>query len=214
MNKTTPSLLDRLRMVARRNRFARDERGVTMIEFGLLAVPFFAILGAILETSVVFLAGQVLDSSVNNASRLIRTGQAGNFTIERFQKTICDNLYGMFRDCDQLRINVNNVTDFTSTIITSPIVTPCAAECSWAIPAQYDPGQGGSIIMVRVYYKWPVILNWPDALLPGGFTLADQPDGSRLLGAVRIFRNEPFTGSGSGSGSGSGTGTGGSGSGT
>lgn len=190
MNKTTPSLLGRLCMAARRRRFVRDDRGVTMIEFGLLAAPFFAVLGAILETSLIFLAGQMLDSSVNNASRLVRTGQAGSFTIERFQETICDNLYGLFRDCDQLRINVDNVGDFKSTIITSPIVTPCMATCAWAIPAKYNPGQGGSIIMVRVYYKWPVILNW------AGLGLSDQPDGSRLLGAVRIFRNEPFTGGG------------------
>lgn len=198
MNKTTPSLLGRLRMVGRRNRFIGDERGVTMIEFGLLAVPFFAVLGAILETSLVFLAGQVLDSSVNNASRLVRTGQAGSFTIEKFQDTICDNLYGMFSNCDQLRINVDNVSDFKSTIITSPIATPCVKDCAWVLPSKYNPGQGGSIIMVRVYYKWPVILSWP------GLSLADQPDGSRLLGAVRIFRNEPFAGGGSGT-KGSGT---------
>ena len=204
MHKTTPSLLDRLRMVARRRRFIRDDRGVTMIEFALLAVPFFAILGAILETSLIFLAGQMLDSSVNSASRLVRTGQAGNFSAEKFQETICDNLYGMFRDCDQLRINVDNVGDFKSTIITSPVATPCVKTCAWTLPAKYNPGQGGSIIMVRVYYKWPVILSWPDTLLPGGFTLADQPDGTRLLGAVRIFRNEPFAGSGGGGSGGGG----------
>ena len=53
--------------------FAHDESGVTAIEFGLLAVPFFSILGAILETSLVFLSGQVLESAVQDASRLIRT---------------------------------------------------------------------------------------------------------------------------------------------
>ncbi len=208
MNKTTPSPLDRLRRVARRNRLVRDDRGVTIIEFALLAVPFFAILGAIIETSLVFLAGQMLDSSVNTASRLIRTGQAGSFSAAKFQETVCDNLYGLFRDCDQLRINVDNVTDFKSTIISSPIATPCVKNCAWVLPAKYNPGQGGSIIMVRVYYKWPVMISWPDSLLPGGFTLADQPDGSRLLGAVRIFRNEPFTGGGSGGSSSGGTGAG------
>lgn len=43
---------------------ARDERGATLVEFGLLAPFFFAIVGAIFETSVVFLSGQILDSAV------------------------------------------------------------------------------------------------------------------------------------------------------
>ena len=60
----------------RRRGFARDDSGVTAIEFGLLALPFFSILGAILETSLVFLSGQVLESAVQDTSRLIRTGQA------------------------------------------------------------------------------------------------------------------------------------------
>ena len=39
-------------MLGRKGRnFARDERGVTAIEFGILALPFFMIIGATLETS-------------------------------------------------------------------------------------------------------------------------------------------------------------------
>ncbi|RYE39513.1 MAG: pilus assembly protein, partial [Hyphomicrobiales bacterium] len=55
--------------------FGRDDRGVTIIEFGILALPFFTIIAAILETSLVFFAGQILDSAVQDAGRLIRTGQ-------------------------------------------------------------------------------------------------------------------------------------------
>ncbi len=63
-------------------RFRRDEKGVTAVEFGLLSLPFFAIIGAILETSLIFMASQILDSAVNDSARLIRTGQAqaANFT--------------------------------------------------------------------------------------------------------------------------------------
>ena len=51
---------------------------------------------------------------------------------------------------------------------------------------QYTPGIGGSVVLVEAYYKWPVILNF------GGFSLQNQPDGTRLLSGVRLFRNEPF----------------------
>jgi Flp pilus assembly protein TadG len=61
--------LDR-KPLARRRGFARDESGVTAIEFGLLALPFFSILGAILETSLVFLSGQVLESACPSMSAI------------------------------------------------------------------------------------------------------------------------------------------------
>ena len=60
---------------ARGRGFRRDERGTTAIEFGILGMPFFALLAAILETSYVFLAGQILDTAVQDSARFIRTGQ-------------------------------------------------------------------------------------------------------------------------------------------
>ena len=68
-----PTFLRRLisPAISRGRRFARDERGVTAVEFGILGLPFFTIIFAILETTMVFLAGQVLDGAVEDASRLI-----------------------------------------------------------------------------------------------------------------------------------------------
>ena len=76
--------------------FGRDDRGVTMIEFGLLAVPFFTMIAAILETALVFLASQILDSAVQDASRLVRTGQAqaNNYTLASFNTAVCNELFG------------------------------------------------------------------------------------------------------------------------
>ena len=53
-----------------------SEDGAVLIEFALLAVPFFALIFAILETSITFLAQQVLDSALQDATRSIRTGQS------------------------------------------------------------------------------------------------------------------------------------------
>ena len=78
-------------------------------------MPFFAIIGAILETALVFLASQVLDSAVQDASRLIRTGQAqaASFTIDDFRNSVCDKLFNLFT-CSNLQIRVTTVTNFTS----------------------------------------------------------------------------------------------------
>lgn len=172
-----------------RRPFLRDQRGATAVEFGLLALPFFAIIGAILETSLVFLAGQVLDSAVGDASRQIRTGQAqqAGFNTTKFEKLVCDELYGLF-DCSKLYTSVTTINDFASATVSPPVDTSCSTSCTWTQPETFVPGQGSSTVLVQVYYKWPVILSI------GGFDLANLGDRTRLLATVRVFRNEPFSG--------------------
>jgi Flp pilus assembly protein TadG len=175
-------------LVAPLARFWRDDSGVTAIEFGLLATPFFAIIGAILETSIIFLAGQVLDSAVQDASRQIRTGQlqAKNYTIDQFENLICDKLFGLFADCHAMQVRVTTVSNFTNATVVPPVSTTCTTTCPWTMTESFQPGQGSSTVIVQVYYKWPVILRL------ASFALNDQPDGTRLLGSVQVFRNEPF----------------------
>lgn len=173
---------------ARRN-FVRDEGGTTAIEFALLGVPFFAIIGAIIETSLVFFAGQVLDSAVHDSARLIRTGQAqtAGYNLANFRTAICDGLYGLF-DCSQLRINVSVVNTFSSATVTVPVSPSCtSSSCAWTLNEAYAAGSGSDIILVQAYYKWPTIIQF------GGFNLQNLGDGSRLLAGIRVFQNEPFT---------------------
>ena len=169
-------------------RLWRDDGGVTAIEFGLLATPFFAVIGAILETSMVFLAGGVMDGAVQDATRLIRTGkaQSPSFTVAQFETLICDRLFGLFRDCDELRVSVTPVVNFTSATVVSPVDPNCTSSCPWTIPEEFDTGQTSSTVLVQVYYKWPLMLS-AISMQP-----TDLADGTRLLGSVRVFRNEPF----------------------
>ncbi|WP_417310585.1 TadE/TadG family type IV pilus assembly protein [Devosia sp.] len=175
--------------IRRGGAFADDERGVTAIEFGILALPFFTIIFAILETTLIFFAGQILDTATADASRLIRTGQAqaANYTSDNFRAEICERLYGLF-DCQELRIRVDVVDNFTAATITNVTETDedCDPECDWTIVQNYNPGAGSQVILVQAYYKWPAIVNLP------WFDLRNQPDGVRLLAGVRVFKNEPF----------------------
>jgi Flp pilus assembly protein TadG len=182
--------------IRRGQAFGRDERGVTAIEFAFLALPFFTIITAILETSLIFLAGQILDSAVQDSARLIRTGQAQTstpaYTPAAFRQAICDGLYNMF-DCnaadDRLRISVTVVEDFPAVTIGYPLKSGDECEddnCDWTMADEYVPGTGGQVVLVQAYYKWPTIVRLP------GFNFQSLPDGSRLLGASRVFRNEPF----------------------
>jgi Flp pilus assembly protein TadG len=167
-----------------------DERGATAVELALLAIPFFALIVAILETAVVFLASQFLDSAVQDASRLILTGQAqsdASFDIESFRHSVCNELYGMF-DCSKLQIRVSTVDNFASADVAPPLDPNDPSK--WKLEQAFLPGSGMQVVMVQVYYKWPVIVRF------AGFNLATSSDGTRLLGAVRVFANEPFSSGG------------------
>ena len=172
--------------------FARDDRGAVAIEFGIFALPFFTLIYAILETSMIFLAGQVLDSAVNEASRKVRTGQAqtASWSIDEFRSAMCDGLYGLF-DCTNVKISVSTVTTFKdANLSATPVDEECKndpSKCDWTITEAFTPGVGSEVVLVRAYYKWPTIVNLP------GFNLANMADGTRMLSAVRVFKNEPFS---------------------
>lgn len=169
-----------------RSGLARDERGATAVEFGLLALPFFTLIAAILETAIVFLASQVLDSAVQDSARLIRTGQAqfSSYTGQMYKDAVCDRLFGLF-DCTDLKIKVSELSDFATATTADEVVDPDTGE--WTLVEDYNGGDGSSIMLVEAYYKWPTFLN----IL--GLNFASMPDGTVLLGGVRVFRNEPYS---------------------
>lgn len=184
-------------MLGRRG-FVREDKGAVLLEFAILAFPFFTLIFAILETAMYFLAGQILDAAVQDATRKIRTGQAqstAGYNASSFRTAICDELWNMF-DCStgadaKLKIKVEVVPTFGDVTISDPIDPACKTstdpdDCDYTLAESYDPGIGSDIVLVRAYYKWPVIITLPY------FNMETQAGGTRMLSAVRVFRNEPF----------------------
>lgn len=169
-------------------RFRRDQRGATIVEFALLALPFFTIIAGILQTSVIFLTGQVLESAVHDATRAIRTGQVQTTaTIDSFRSDVCSRTYGLIPDCEGLHVRVTEVTDFASAGVSIPVDMTCTEECGWSASQMFSAGAGKSVMLVQVYFKYPV------AIQLGPFGLANLPDGKRLMGSATVFKNEPYT---------------------
>uniref|UniRef100_UPI00112F141F TadE/TadG family type IV pilus assembly protein n=1 Tax=Escherichia coli TaxID=562 RepID=UPI00112F141F len=56
-------------------RWRRSESGATAVEFALVAGPFFYVLGCICETGLMLFTEYVIQNSVQEAARLVRTGQ-------------------------------------------------------------------------------------------------------------------------------------------
>ena len=162
----------------------RDRRGATAVEFGILALPFLALMGAIFESALCFLAGQILDTAVADAGRLIRTGQAqaAGYSQATFSTQVCNRLYVLF-DCSGLSIDSKVYTNFTSANTSMPIDADKNFDTSGF---GFQMGGSSEIVVVRVFYQYPLYFN----LL--GLDLSNLASGKRLLTGVAAFRNEPF----------------------
>ena len=70
----------------------------------MVAAPFLALVFAILETSIVFFAGQTLETAAADSARLIMTGQAQSQGLSQAQfktevcKRICRSVRLLVRD--------------------------------------------------------------------------------------------------------------------
>jgi len=156
-----------------------------MVEFGLVAAPFLALVFAIIETAVVFFAGQALETAVADSSRLILTGQAQSqsFDASAFKNAVCNKIYGLF-DCQNgVYVDVRTISSFASVTMPSPI----DAQGNFQSNFSFQPGGPGDIVVVRLFYQYPVYVS----LL--GFNLSNINGGKRLLAATAAFRNEPYS---------------------
>lgn len=187
---TTPDTTGAPRRFARLARriatasIVRNREASTAVEFGILALPFLALLGAIFESALCFLAGQILDTAVADASRLIRTGQAqaSGYSQAQFITQVCNRLYVLF-DCGGLYIDSKVYTNFTSANTTMPIDGSKNFDTSGFT---YQMGGSSEIVVVRAFYQYPLYFN------KLGLDLSNLSNGTRLLSGVSAFRNEPF----------------------
>jgi Flp pilus assembly protein TadG len=173
---------------ANRNRpaaFVRDCRGATAVEFALVATPFIALLIAILQTFIVFFAQEMLEGVVQQSSRQILTGQTQSqqATQAAFRQTVCNQVVALF-NCSGIMVDVQVATNWSAANTAAPILTYNSGG-TVANTWQFNPGNAGDIVVVRVMYLWPVFLG------PLGFNLSNQPNNTRLILATAAFQNEP-----------------------
>src|SRR6202022_2665639 len=103
-------------------RFRRNRRGSAAVEFALVAPVFFALLFAIIETGIMFFAGQVLESINQNSARMILTGQAQTaaYTQTQFANYVCTQVPALFT-CANIYIDVRSYNSFANVAMSSQI---------------------------------------------------------------------------------------------
>jgi Flp pilus assembly protein TadG len=165
-------------------RFGGDRSGASALEFALVAPLFILLLLAVFEVGLSFFANLSVESATEQAARMIRTGQvqSQNFDAGAFKAEVCKHLSVML-PCEKLKLDVRRFANFSSTELTNPL----DASGNLKTTFNYDPGQGGDVIVVRAFYPWDL-----PASLPNIISLANMKDNNQLLIATVAFRNEPF----------------------
>jgi Flp pilus assembly protein TadG len=164
-------------------RFSRSRSGAAAVEFALVSVPFLALLFAIIETGMVFFAQEELQTATADAARLIMTGQAQiqNMSQAQFQQAVCARAVAMF-SCPGLYVNVQTFQSFSGVSLLDPLQNGNFN----ANALNYNLGGPGSIVMLQVFYEWPIPTNI------GGIGLANMSGNNRLMMATAVFRSEPY----------------------
>ena len=184
-------------------KFGVSRDGTAAIEFAILAIPYFLVVFAILETFIAMMAEQVVVNATETMGRRLRTGQiSSSISKADFRKNFCDEVSIMI-NCDgeiekeqKLYIDLRSFAAFKDIPTTIPL--KAYGEYYDLDTAQFGfkPGGPETINMLRVDYRWRVVA---DIIRPY-LTKIRPVDGSMpshfLIVATSAFMNEKYTTSG------------------
>jgi Flp pilus assembly protein TadG len=161
-------------------RFTRAQEGAAAVEFAFIAIPFLVLVFSIFELGLVFLASMTLENALATVDRKIRTGEfqtSANNTQAAFRDAVCKQMSWLETSCPTaISLDVRVLPSFAGT---KDLEAPSGATC-------WNPGGAGSIILVRGYYKWPVIT----PLLRSAVGV--DGGGDRVISFANVFTNEPY----------------------
>ena len=168
-------------------RFRRNRQGSAAVEFALIAPLFFGMLFAIIETAIVFFAGQVLEQGTAESARLMLTHQAQDSGMDEtaFKTDLCNRIKVMFNcngNLGNLTVDVKVFTPGTAITITDPIVSgSLTGPFTYSLPPSGSP----NTVVVRAFYQWPLYVT------RFGYNIANLNGSQRLLAATVAFHVEP-----------------------
>jgi len=160
-------------------RFTRAQEGAAAVEFAFIAIPFFMLVFAIFELGVVFLVSMVMENALMTVDRKIRTGEfqtGGSNNQQAFRDAVCHEMSWLEASCQtSITLDVQVLPSFAGT---AGLPRPTGQTC-------WNPGGAGSIVLVRGYYRWPI-------LTPMLNSATDNSAGYREITFASVFTNEPY----------------------
>lgn len=193
---------------------AGDSRGTAALEFAFVGPVLIALLLAILYTSLICLAQQMLETASADAGRLLLTGTAQTATVNGhtgmtsadFKNAICNGATGTnangeafsipkllppLLSCGQLTVNVKTVSNYDIANAAAPTFTYDANGVLTSTGTGYAATSGGSgqgrIVILQLIYLWPTLKGTL------GLNLDNQPNANRMLVATSAFTTEAYS---------------------
>lgn len=160
--------------------FKKDNEGVVAIEFALIGLPFFLLLFAILEISLIFMAEINLAHATADTARKLRTGQAGIETLANFKADICSNVIFVPNCISKLKVEVKAYNNFSSIDTSYSTTEDGSLEDNFV----FETVTPGGIATVRTFIEWDLFAKVPD------IGLGNLPNNNRLVQGFAAFRKE------------------------
>lgn len=170
-------------LTTRSRRFPGDERGATMLEFAIIAVPFFGLMFGIIEVAIVAWGTYELENATQDAARLIRTGQQSD--QNKIKDEICRRTLLLGNCAEKLKLSAVSCQACTMVAPPSALNEGKLNEAAFAAK-QFSPGGARDVVLVSAFYEWELV-NFITA-----YSIGNMENGNRLLQASAVFRNEPF----------------------
>ena len=180
---------------------ADANKGSVAMEFAMIAPVFLLLLMATIESGVVFFAQSALQNAVNDAARIVKTGQSACFTTDangacqgitsdQFRKQICDEVKVLLKVCNEdgngnsdLQFDVKAFSAGFGGVSNS---SPLNGTRDLPNLTDFDTGGACDVVLVRAFYRWRVFT-------PGlSVLLANMNGSNHLLASAAAFRNEPY----------------------
>jgi TadE-like protein len=193
------SFLNKLLPKWRPGPFLSDDRGVTVIEFAFLGPILGAAILVTIETGIILYVEYAMQTSIQEASRLVRTGRAQGhaWNAEKFKNAVC-SLAGRVIDCQgkvtvymQAAENFKTLQAATPSYITISGKNYAPAglgteESPFKPQAPYDCGGPSEAVALIATYDWR-------AITPMMTAFSNLPDErTRRIVAFALFRNEAY----------------------
>lgn len=179
-------------------RLLADRSGSTAVEFGLVAMPFLALLAGIIQVAFMIWAQQNFDFVFQRTARTLFTGQfqqnnnesASAATLLAALKTsMCGSgtsATPVIFNCSAVKLDVTLGTNFASSTPVYP-VDPSTRDWSAGFGTHYACAAPGSILIATAAVKFPIYFGLMNTIF------ANFADGSKLLESTAVFRTEPYT---------------------
>lgn len=153
----------------------------------MVAAPFFFMIFAVLELGLVFLIDSTLENAVMNASRIVRTGRAEmeGVNASQFKAALCSQMSVFQGDCaSRADVDVRVMPQFSNGPPASPIQNGELKQGD----LNYNIGQPGDLMLVRVWYSQPLVTPFMSQ------AVSRLNSGAIVISVATAFRNEPYRG--------------------